>query len=295
MKKNLLTAFIIIAIGATLLTGCGQAEEGKAAEAVTQTVEENTETKKETVEETNAVVETESVETENVENKTEEKDAILNGADLIVPGDSGYTYTVSTKYSIDYEGELFEDSYANIVKFDGTKYYGETLEGSDKGSTEFCDITDGYFRYHTIMDGEDLGWDSSSYGDFKSYEDIKEKDNRYFEKLKDNTWVYVDEEEGNLIYSSSNSKSIQNDTFVEGNYVRERFYDVEQTIYINAETKELIKLVEKFKLENPSYNYDDSTGEITGIDKTFVYDYYNEYEISDIGTTTVQAPEGVPE
>ena len=145
------------------------------------------------------------------------------------------------------------------------------------------------------MDGEDWGWDSSSYDDFKSYEAIKERDNRYFEKLKDNTWAYVGEEDGNLIYSSNGGKSIQNDTFVEGNYVREKFYDVEQTIYINAETKELIKLVEKFKLENPSYNYDDSTGEITGVDKTFVYDYYTEYEISDIGTTTVQAPEGVPE
>lgn len=294
MKKNLLTAFIITAIGATLLTGCGQAEEGKASEAVTQTIEETAETKEETEEETDVTVETES-ESENIDEVAEEKDTTLSGADLIVPDESGYTYTASTKYSIDYEGELFESSYANIVKFDGTKYYGETIEGSDKGSVEFCDITDGYFRYHTVMDGEDLGWDSSSYGDFKSYEAIKEKDNRYFEKLKDNTWTYVGEEDGNLIYSSSNGKPIQNDTFEEGNYVREKFYDVEQTIYINAETKELIKLIEKFKLENPSYNYDDSTGDITGIDKTFIYDYYNEYEISDIGTTTVQAPEGMPE
>ena len=294
MKKNLLTAFIITAIGATLLVGCGQAEEYKAAEAVTQTVEENVETKEETEEETDVTVETES-ESENIDEVAEEKDTTLNGADLIVPDESGYTYTVSSKCSTDFEGELFEGSYADIVKFDGTKYYGETTEGSDRGSVEFCDITDGYFRYHTVMDGEDWGWDTSSYDDFKSYEAIEERDNRYFEKLKDNTWTYVGEEDGNLIYSSSNGKSIQNDTFVEGNYVREKFYDVEQTIYINAETKELIKLIEKFKLENPSYNFDDNTGDITGIDKTFIYDYYNEYEISDIGTTTVQAPEGMPE
>ena len=294
MKKNLLTAFMITAIGATLLTGCGQAEKSKAAEVATQAVEETVDTKEETEEETDVTVETES-ESENIDEVAEEKDTTLSGADLIVPDESGYTYTVSTKYSIDYEGELFESTSADIVKFDGTKYYAETIEGSAKGSVEFCDITDGYFRYHTVMDGEDWGWDSSSYDDFKSYEAIKERDNRYFEKLKDNTWTYVGEEDGNFIYSSSNGKSIQNDTFVEGNYVREKFYDVEQTIYINAETKELIKLVEKFKLENPSYNYDDSTGDITGIDKTFIYDYYNEYEISDIGTTTVQAPEGMPE
>ncbi len=280
MKNSLLTVVMITVLGAATLTGCGQAEEGKTSEAVTQAVEEAAETSEETVKET---------ESENVEDMTEDK--TLNVADLVLPGDSGYTYTLLSKYSSDYEGGIFEGSYAGIVKFDGTKYYEETTDGVAEGSVEFCDITDGYYRSHTIIDGEDLGWDSSSYDEFRSYEAIKEKGNKYFENLKDNSWVYVGEEEGNLIYSSSNCKSIQNDTFVEGTYVRERFYDVEQTIYINSETKELVKLVEKFKLENPSYNFDDTTGEIVGVDETFVYDYENEYIISDIGTTTVEALE----
>ena len=288
MKKNILTAFIITAIGATLLVGCGQAEDRKVTEDTTQVVEEKAESTEETVKET-------EIEPENVEDKTEEIDTALNGADLVVPEDNGYSYQVSSRWSTDFDGEVVEGLCVKVVKFDGTKYYAETIEGSDKGSIEFCDITDGYFKYHTVYEGEDWGWDSSSYGDSKSYEDIKERDNIYFENLKDNNWNYVSEEDGNFIYSSSNGKSIQNDTFVEGSYVRERYYDVEQTIYINAETKELIKLIEKFKLENPSYNYDNSTGDITGIDKTFIYDYYNEYEISDIGNTTVEAPEGMPE
>lgn len=107
MKKNLLTALMITAIGVATLTGCGQAEEGKASEAVTQTIEETAETKEETVKETVTAEENESEETENVENKPEEKDAILNGADLIVPEDSGYTY--GDNYDENYDCVSYED------------------------------------------------------------------------------------------------------------------------------------------------------------------------------------------
>lgn len=296
MKKNLLTALMITAIGVATLTGCGQSEEDKAAEAVTQTVEENVETKEETVEETDATVETES---ENNEQVSEEKNKTINGSDIIVPGDKGYTYTVSSKSSTDYEGEIIENEIPDVelVKFDGTKYYREIIEGLEKGSIEYCDITDGLFKYHTIMEGEDWGWDTSSFADWKGYEKVKEKHNIYFENLKDNEWVYVDEEDGNIIYSCKGGKSIHNDTYdpLDPSYIRERYYDVEQSIYVDSKTKVLTKLVEKFKYEWPTYNYDDTTGKITGIDMTITSDYYDEYIISDIGTTTVQAPEGMPE
>lgn len=296
MKKNLLTALMITAIGATLLVGCGQAEEYKAAEAVTQTVEENVETKEETEEETDVTVETES-ESENIDEVAEEKDTTLNGADLIVPDESGYTYTVSSKSSTDFDGEVAEGFDVNVVKFDGTLYLRETIEGFEKGSTEYCDITDGLFKYHTIMEGEDWGWDTSSYADWKGYEKVKEKHNIYFENLKDNEWVYVDEEDGNIIYSCKGGKSIHNDSYdpLDPSYISERYYDVEQSIYVDSKTKELTRLIEKYKYEWTTYNYDDTTGKITGMDMTFTSDYNDEYIISDIGTTTVQAPEGMPE
>lgn len=294
MKKNLLTALMITAIGVATLTGCGQSEEDKAAEAVTQTVEENVETKEETVEETDDAVETES---ENNEEVSEEKNKTINGSDIIVPGDKGYTYTVSSKSSTDFDGEVVEGFDVNVVKFDGTLYLHETIEGFEKGSIEYCDITDGLFKYHTIMEGEDWGWDTSSFADWKGYEKVKEKYNIYFENLKDNEWVYVDEEDGNIIYSCKGGKSIHNDTYdpLDPSYISERYYDVEQSIYVDSKTKVLTKLVEKFKYEWPTYNYDDTTGKITGIDMTITSDYYDEYIISDIGTTTVQAPEGMPE
>lgn len=294
MNKNLLTALMITAIGVATLTGCGQSEEDKAAEAVTQTVEENVETKEETVEETDDAVETES---ENNEEVSEEKNKTINGSDIIVPGDKGYTYTVSSKSSTDFDGEVVEGFDVNVVKFDGTLYLHETIEGFEKGSIEYCDITDGLFKYHTIMEGEDWGWDTSSFADWKGYEKVKEKYNIYFENLKDNEWMYVDEEDGNIIYSCKGGKSIHNDTYdsLDPSYVSERYYDVEQSIYVDSKTKVLTKLVEKFKYEWLTYNYDDTTGKITGIDMTFTSDYYDEYIISDIGTTTVQAPEGMPE
>ena len=188
MKKNLLTALMITAIGVATLTGCGQSEEDKAAEAVTQTVEENVETKVETVEETDAAVETES---ENNEEVSEEKNKTINGSDIIVPGDKGYTYTVSSKSSTDFDGEVAEGFDVNVVKFDGTLYLRETIEGFEKGSTEYCDITDGLFKYHTIMEGEDWGWDTSSYADWKGYEKVKEKHNIYFENLKSSPCEFI--------------------------------------------------------------------------------------------------------
>lgn len=240
MKKNLLTALMITAIGVATLTGCGQSEEDKAAEAVTQTVEENVETKVETVEETDAAVETES---ENNEEVSEEKNKTINGSDIIVPGDKGYTYTVSSKSSTDFDGEVAEGFDVNVVKFDGTLYLRETIEGFEKGSTEYCDITDGLFKYHTIMEGEDWGWDTSSYADWKGYEKVKEKHNIYFENLKDNEWVYVDEEDGNIIYSCKGGKSIHNDSYdpLDPSYISERYYDVEQSIYVDSKTKELTR------------------------------------------------------
>lgn len=294
MKKNLLAVVMITVLGAITLTGCGQAEEGKSSEIVIQTVEETVETKEETVGETDTAVETES---ENNEEASEEKDKTINGSDLIVPGDMGYTYTVSSKSSTDYDGEVIEGLDGNVVKFDGTCYLRESIDGYEKGSIEYCDITDGLFRYHTIMDGEDWGWDTSSYADWKGYKNVKEKYNIYFENLKDNSWVYVDEKDGNLIYSCKGGKSIHKDTYdtLDPSYISERYYDVEQSIYINAETKELTRLIEKYKYEWPIYNYDDTTGKITGIDMTITSDYNEEYIISDIGTTTVQAPEGMPE
>lgn len=89
MNKKLLTALMITAIGVATLTGCGRSEEDKAAEAVTQIVEENLEIKEETVEETDAAVETEPENNEEVpeeKNKTieayeEKKSEVLSAVD----------------------------------------------------------------------------------------------------------------------------------------------------------------------------------------------------------------------
>ncbi len=300
------------------MSGCGQAEASKVAdtketveaketkedkdttenkdvaENMIQVSEESEETNEKAVQDADIKAEKET-DAEKTEMVTEQKDISLKGEEIVVPGEDGYAYTLIINNKEEYDGEIIESEEKEEVSFDGTRYCKEFTEGYMQGSVEYCDITDGYFRYITIIDGDDMGFDTSSYDEFKEYEAIKEKNNIHFENLKDNIWEYVGEEEGTLIYSSTNGKCIHNDNYneVDPSYIDEKYYDVKQTIYIDSETKELIKLNEQFKYDWVSYDYDDDMERITGSNIVVTSDYEEEYTISDIGTTMVEEPEGM--
>lgn len=84
-----------------------------------------------------------------------------------------------------------------------------------------------------------------------------------------------------LLYTSKNGKSVKE--YYNTEDLQNEYYDVEQTIYINPENMELIKLVESSTHKLTLSSDDDYA--LQKIDVEFV--------ISGIGTTTVETPDGL--
>lgn len=223
--------------------------------------------------------------------KEEPKRIPLLWENLYVPGETGYTIEGNSTSVSEYEGEIYRSEWIYKIMFDGTKYIEEYYDCSMEGFVIYYDLEN---RIDAIYDPDGAEWDIDS-SELDGYKDLEEKTELCFNNLKDNIWEYVGEENGTLIYSSTGGKTIHNDFYVydEPDYVQERYYDAVQTIYVNPDTNELIKIQEKYSDDFITYNYDDY-GNIIDVCEVSTYMCEDEYLISNIGSTgPLSAPDGL--
>lgn len=286
MKKNLLTALMISVITAAMLTGCGQAKESKESTVEAVTVEENSE-EVEASESNNVYAEAvdeslnEEAEAESVEEEAETKDIPLDVEALVLPGESGFTVEEKYKSTEEYNGDIYNPYYVKKILFDGKKHYEELLDQNQTmmqtGDIYFNDMENDIGGYYNPEEGKWYSYGST----YSSYSEIDESSDFRFNNLRENEWEYVGEEDGMLLYTSKNGKSVKEYYNTEDS--QNEYYDVEQTIYINPENMELIKLVESSTHKLTLSSDDDYA--LQKIDVEFV--------ISGIGTTTVETPDGL--
>lgn len=225
--------------------------------------------------------------------KEEDEGPKLSGHDLIVPTEAGYDIQSKIKQVLNDSNT--EDNYENVTLFDGIRYYRETTGGLLDGSRDYCDIESGLWYRKLVYDGKSNGWEKTRDLRYPDYASISERDSNNYENLKSNKWDFVEEKNGELIFKCINGRSVHSNSYVDKShiYTKEKYYDVEQTIYIDAATNRLNKLIEKNSCDVSFYDYTDEY-RISELNMTMKFDYEEEHVINAIGEIEeISKPDGI--